>query len=123
MVASVGTILIDTEDEGDMDAYLTQLRRLAGLSPGRLLPAHGDPVDDGPGLLLGYVNHRLQREARVLTAVSPAGTEAAQVAREAYQEVYSEVPTLALRSTLAHLERLRRLGQVQREASGRWRRA
>ncbi|MBI5513610.1 MAG: MBL fold metallo-hydrolase [Deltaproteobacteria bacterium] len=123
MVASVGTILIDTEDEGDMEAYLSQLRRLADLGPGRLLPAHGDPVDDGPAYLQGYVRHRLAREARVYAAVAEGGTDEATVAEEAYREVFAEVPALALRSTLAHLERLRLHGRVRRDGPGRWRRA
>ena len=43
MVATVGTILIAPGD-GDMQAYLDQLRRLASYAAAVALPAHGDAV-------------------------------------------------------------------------------
>jgi ribonuclease/clavin/mitogillin len=121
MVASIGTILIDPSDGGDMDAYLAQLRRLAALQPTRLLPAHGDPVDDAVGRLEFYVAHRLAREARVLGAVRALPTSFDDVVEAAYADTPGAHPELARRSARAHLERLARLGDVAREGD-RWRR-
>jgi endoribonuclease LACTB2 len=121
MVASIGTILIDTSDDGDMDAYLTQLRRLASLGPTRLLPAHGDPIDDAVGRLEFYIAHRLAREARVRDAVGATRTSLDAIVTAAYADSPGAHPALARRSALAHLARLDVLGQVTRDDDG-WRR-
>src|SRR5437762_3235465 len=57
MVASVGTIIVEPEDGGDMTLYLASLRRLrAEVDAGatRLLPAHGPPIVDGGARLDFY---------------------------------------------------------------------
>jgi ribonuclease/clavin/mitogillin len=69
MVAGVGTILIDPEDDGDMIAYLASLERIAAAGPVALVPAHGPVLDDPQGLLRRYRAHRLMREDRVLAAI------------------------------------------------------
>jgi glyoxylase-like metal-dependent hydrolase (beta-lactamase superfamily II) len=115
----VGTILIDVDDAGDMNAYLAQLERLAERAPSRLLPAHGDPIDDSVARLRFYIRHRLAREARVLDAVRRDPTSLDDVAREAYADTPAAPRVLAERSARAHLQRLEVLGQV-RHTDGRW---
>ena len=91
MVASVGTIIIEPDDDGDMRLYLESLRRLRGEVDGGatcLLPAHGPPITDGGARLDFYVAHRLEREARVAAALGDAprddrGAGAAGVSRRA----------------------------------------
>lgn len=122
MVASEGTILIDPEDGGDMDAYLAQLARLGAVQPARLLPAHGAPIDDAVARLEFYVAHRLAREARVLAAVGEAPTSLDDVVSGAYADSPQAPRVLATRSALAHLRRLARLGVVVGEEGDRWRR-
>ncbi len=119
MVASVGTILIDPDDDGDMEAYLGSLEALAGCEPGRLLPAHGDPVDDGVGRLRHYVAHRLAREERVFEAVRGGASRLAEVVGRAYDDVPRGVWVLASKSARAHLARLVARGRV-RVRDGGW---
>lgn len=121
MIASIGTILIDPSDDGDMDAYITQIRRLAALAPSRLLPAHGAPIDEAVARLEFYVSHRLAREAKVLGAVRAHPTAIEDVVAEAYADTPGAHPELARRSATAHLDRLVKLGQVVRDKD-RWRR-
>ncbi len=121
MVASVGTILIDASDGGDMHTYITQLQRLAALRPSRLLPAHGDPIDDAVGRLEFYVMHRLAREARVRDAVGEAPTSLEDIVSSAYADTPGAHPELARRSARAHLARLVGIGDVV-EHGDRWRR-
>ena len=122
MVASVGTILIDPSDDGDMSAYLQQLKRLIELNPRRLLPAHGDPIEPAVAHLEGYVRHRLAREARVLDAVGATEvTGLMAIVARAYADTPPTLWPLAARSARAHLLRLARRGEV--EAIGQdWRR-
>ncbi len=122
MVASVGTILVDLDDGGDMDDYLTQLGRLRDLAPARLLPAHGDPIDDAVARLELYVAHRLAREARVRDAVGVDETPLEDIVARAYADTPGAHPALATRSARAHLARLARHGEVARGVEG-WRRA
>jgi ribonuclease/clavin/mitogillin len=108
MVASVGTILIDPQDDGDMREYLSELNRLADGHPGTVLPAHGAPIEDGQARLRHYVAHRLAREAKVLASVDggEGSTEQALLER-AYDDAPRALWPIARRSLRAHLFKLR----------------
>jgi glyoxylase-like metal-dependent hydrolase (beta-lactamase superfamily II) len=123
MVASVGTIIIEPDDGGDMAGYLGSLARLraqvdAGVS--RLLPAHGSPIVDGGARLDFYIAHRLEREARVVAALALTPTPLQELVAPAYPDVPPSVYPLAARSLLAHLRKLERDGRARRHDDGRW---
>lgn len=113
------TVVINPPD-GNMSHYLESLRKLKGLQPTALLPGHGDRVDDPARLIDWIIDHRLEREAKVLAAVraNPGLTTRALVPK-----VYADVPTKlyawAERSLLAHLYKLEQDG-VARLTDGRW---
>ncbi len=120
MVASVGTILIAPGD-GDMQVYLAQLDRLAGLDATLALPAHGDPIDEPTALFRKYIAHRLAREAKVLEAVRSAGAsggDAAALVPEAYADTPVHLWPIAKLSLEMHLEKLEREGRIARMAAG-----
>jgi glyoxylase-like metal-dependent hydrolase (beta-lactamase superfamily II) len=120
MVASVGTILIAPGD-GDMQVYLAQLERLAGLNASLALPAHGEPIDEPTALFQKYVAHRLAREAKVLDAVhkaGPAGADAMALVPDAYADTPAHLWPLARLSLEMHLEKLEREGIVTRTTAG-----
>lgn len=111
MVASVGSIIIDPP-EGDMRLYLGSLERLRGLGSRWLLPAHGAPVADPDLLLSHYLRHRLDREARILGALSATPTPIPDLVPRAYPDVAPAIYPLAARSLLAHLLKLRDEGRA-----------
>lgn len=120
MVASEGTILVETTD-GDMAQYLDSLARLDALAPSVLLPAHGGPITDAHAKLSGYVAHRLAREAKVLAALrarGPCTVEA--LVPEAYADAPQSVWPLAALSAEAHLVKLAQEGHAERVEAG-WR--
>jgi ribonuclease/clavin/mitogillin len=119
MVASVGTIVIDPEDGGDMREYLREIARLADGGPGIVLPAHGAPIEQGAERLRYYLAHRLAREAKVLAAVGDGATEDEVLAR-AYDEVPQAIWPIARRSARAHLFKLEAEGAIERDGP-RWR--
>ncbi len=126
MVAGVGTILIDVEDDGDMDVYLASLETLAQRVPRVLLPAHGEPITDALGRLRFYVSHRLAREAKVLAAVEDGNRELAAVVARAYDDAPAALFPIAARSARAHLVSLEVKGKVTaegdpRSVTARWR--
>lgn len=124
MVASVGTILVDPADDGDMALYLASLRRLlarAESAPLRLWPAHGVSVPDGAGLLQRYIAHRLLRESKVLAALAQLGAPTfAALLPAVYDDVAPGLLAVAAGSLRAHLDKLRGEGRVTEDAAGRW---
>jgi endoribonuclease LACTB2 len=123
MVASVGTIIIEPDDSGDMRLYLESLKLLkreVDAGAACLLPAHGPPIVDGGARLDFYVAHRLEREGRVAAALGEAPAEVAALVPAAYPDVAPLLYPLAARSLLAHLVKLEYEGRARRHADGRW---
>lgn len=121
MIASVGTILIDPADDGDMDDYLRELERLRAMSPTVLLPAHGDPIERPDARLGFYIQHRLDRELKVLAAVGDSVTELSSIVATAYSDTPPTLWPLAARSARAHLERLCKHRKIARaDGPDRW---
>ncbi|HEX8953763.1 MAG TPA: MBL fold metallo-hydrolase [Polyangia bacterium] len=126
MVASVGTIIVEPDDAGDMRQYLDSLRRLrreVDAGAATLLPAHGPPIVDGGARLDFYVAHRLEREARVAAALGAEPATVAELVPAAYPDVAAALYGLAARSLLAHLYKLEHDGRARRHDDGRWSRA
>ncbi len=119
MVASEGTIVVVPPD-GHMATYVSQLERLADLEPARLIPAHGRVIDAPVALLRHYIDHRLEREARVAAALGPAPRTLMDVTRHAYPDVPAAVHPLASYSALAHLLKLEEEGRAAQGAAGWW---
>ncbi|HEY3354266.1 MAG TPA: MBL fold metallo-hydrolase [Polyangia bacterium] len=122
LVATLGFIIVDPEDGGDMAAYLESLRRARDLDARLLLPAHGLPTRSVRARLEATLAHRLEREARLLGALRPV----ARAEEELLPEVYADTPPpmwpFAARSLRAHLLKLEREGRVVRGGAG-WRTA
>jgi glyoxylase-like metal-dependent hydrolase (beta-lactamase superfamily II) len=123
------TTVIDPPD-GNMDDYLRSLDKLDALCAqwdvNFILPAHGHVMGDWPrsahnpsGPALGGARaaiaqlkaHRLAREAKVAHAMAtlPNGSPEDWV-RLAYDDVHERVWPVAMRSLLAHVQRIQNLG-------------
>jgi glyoxylase-like metal-dependent hydrolase (beta-lactamase superfamily II) len=120
MVASIGTIIVEPDDGGDMGVYLSQLQRLRALKPVQLLPAHGPPVIEADDKLRFYIEHRLEREGRVVAALSAEPRTVEELVPPAYPDVQPFLYPLAARSLLAHLYKLEKDGRARRDDGARW---
>jgi glyoxylase-like metal-dependent hydrolase (beta-lactamase superfamily II) len=118
MVSTLSTIVVDPP-EGDMAAYEASLARLQALAPRGLYPGHGPAAPDGTALVARYRAHRVEREQRVVAALSRPGT-LGEVTVRAYQDVAPEVLPVAERSCLAVLAKLAAAGRAV-ESGGLWR--
>jgi len=98
-----------------MGDYLEQLGRLRALGVGTLYPAHGSVIPDGPGKLTEYIEHRAEREQRVLSAVREGLSSIDEIVPAAYTNVAGFLHPIAARSTEATLIKLIRDGKVKRE--------
>ncbi len=96
------TSLVSPPD-GDMGAYMTSLDRLAARSWQRMLPGHGDPVEEVASRLAALAAHRRQREAQVRAALEKAPGTAAALAARIYTDTPATLLPAAARNVLAHL--------------------
>jgi glyoxylase-like metal-dependent hydrolase (beta-lactamase superfamily II)/8-oxo-dGTP pyrophosphatase MutT (NUDIX family) len=115
-----GTVIIDPP-EGNMRDYLASLDRLLQLDAEVLFPGHGSPQGAVERRIRGLIAHRLEREAKVLGALSAAPATLRELVERAYEDTRPELWGYAERSLLAHLEKLEAEGRAARESGGRWR--
>ncbi|WP_135302105.1 MBL fold metallo-hydrolase [Haloarcula amylovorans] len=92
--------------EGDMRAYLTSLRRLHARDPPRLYPGHGPTIADTRTTCARLLDHRLDRERRVRTAVADGASMLDEILDAAYEKDLTGVRDLARATVVAHLEKL-----------------
>ncbi len=100
------TVVIDPPD-GNMRQYLRSLERVRDLHPAALAPGHGELIEDSVVVIDGIIEHRLGREAKVLTALrGNPGLSPAALVPYVYRDVPERLYGLAERSLLAHLLKL-----------------
>ncbi|MEJ2084530.1 MAG: MBL fold metallo-hydrolase [Acidobacteriota bacterium] len=109
LVAGIGTIVIDPP-EGNMSEYLRSLRRVLDLGPTTLFPAHGPAIKNATGKLTEYLEHRQQRENRVLEVWRSGRRSPGEMVGDIYDEIPDAAVPLAERQILAHLDHLRDQG-------------
>jgi glyoxylase-like metal-dependent hydrolase (beta-lactamase superfamily II) len=100
-----GTVVIGHPD-GDMRAYVGSLRRLHARNPAAVYPGHGDPIETPRETFRRLIDHRRDREARVLAAVREGAQSVEAITDAAYEKDISDVRRLAEATVRAHLEKL-----------------
>ena len=113
-----GSVAIAAPD-GDLRGYLVSLRRLYARSPPRLLPGHGPVIDDPRATCLRLLEHRRDREQRVLAAVRGGASDVDAVLDAAYDKDVSGVRALARATTVAHIEKLDIEGRIAFDSESR----
>jgi ribonuclease/clavin/mitogillin len=88
------------------------------LSPRTIYPGHGPIVEDACGKLREYIEHRLEREAQIISALSSAST-VDELVTAVYVGLQPGLVPMAARNVRAHLDKLAVDGRV-REQAGRW---
>jgi len=126
-VLGVGTTVIPVEG-GDLSRYLASLQRLLEEPPGRIYPAHGPCIEDGPAKLREYLAHRRQREGQILAALRPEAEPVLEIVRRVYTDVPAVLHAAAAHSVTAHLQKLEAEGRAFRTGRAaplddRWRAA
>lgn len=112
LVVAAGSVVVGPP-EGDVRAYLTSLRRVWAMNPDRLLPSHGPVVEDARATCERLIDHRLDRERRVLAAVADGNRSVEAIVDAAYDKDLSGVGDLAKATVRAHLDKLRHEGRVE----------
>ncbi len=100
------TVVIDPPD-GNMQHYLDSLAKLRTLNLAALAPGHGEVIDDPLRAVDWLIDHRLQREAKVVTALNEhSSLTLAELTTIVYADVDPRLHRVASRSLLAHLLKL-----------------
>jgi glyoxylase-like metal-dependent hydrolase (beta-lactamase superfamily II) len=110
-VLGEGSVFI-SPDDGSLSVYLDSLRRLRGLELEVICPGHGPYVWDPRAKLDEYIEHRLDRERRLLAALD-AGLRTQD---ELLDAAWSDAPVLlrpaAALTLRAHLDKLAEEGRL-----------
>ena len=114
------TVVIDPPD-GNMKHYIESLHRVKGLACASLAPGHGELIEDPDRIIDWIVEHRLEREARIVAAIDAhPNLTTHELVPLVYQDVDRKLYAWAERSLLAHVLKLEEEGAASNQ-SGRWR--
>lgn len=113
------TVVIDPPD-GSMKQYIESLRRVNKLECDALAPGHGEIIHDPTRVIDWIVNHRLAREAKVITALKEnPRLSTYDLVPHVYKDVDKRLYGWAERSLLAHLIKLEEESRAG-QAGGFW---
>ena len=116
-----GSTVVINPPDGDMTHYLESLRKCRDLDCAALAPGHGEVIEDPARAIDWIIDHRLEREAKVLAAVTAnPGLTIRELVPHVYQDVAPHLFRLAERSLLAHILKLEADGAAARSVE-RWR--
>jgi glyoxylase-like metal-dependent hydrolase (beta-lactamase superfamily II) len=97
---------------GRLAGYLDGLRRLRELDLAVLCPGHGPPVWNVREKLDGYLEHRLDRERRLLAALDRGLRTEDELLDAAWSDAPAALRPFAAASLRAHMEKLREEGRA-----------
>lgn len=110
-VLGEGSVFI-APGEGSLAAYLASLRRLRGLDLDVLCPGHGPIVWRPHEKLDEYIEHRLDRERRLIEALERGARTHDEILDAAWSEVPDGLRAAAAVTLEAHLEKLAQEGRL-----------
>jgi glyoxylase-like metal-dependent hydrolase (beta-lactamase superfamily II) len=97
---------------GALAAYLESLERLRKRGFTVLAPGHGPPVFDAPAKLDEYINHRLEREERLLAALDRGRRSVSDLLDDAWSDAPAALRPAATATLAAHLDKLADEGRL-----------
>lgn len=113
-----GSTVVIVPPSGNMTDYLNSLEKLSHQPIAQIAPGHGDVIDNAQALIQYTIHHRLAREAKVLSKMSPAPLSIDHLVPLVYDDVNPALHPVARYSLLAHLIRLRDAGRVLESDTG-----
>ena len=115
-----GSTVVINPPDGNMKQYIESLRRLRSMGCAALAPGHGEVIHDPERAIDWIIEHRLEREARVVAALKAnPDITTRELVPHVYKDVDKKLYGLAERSLLAHLLKLEEDGSARCSAD-RW---
>jgi glyoxylase-like metal-dependent hydrolase (beta-lactamase superfamily II) len=110
-VLGEGSVFI-SDDPGALAAYLRALERLRERELEVLCPGHGPAVWDARERISQYIEHRLERERRLLDALAAGRSTTAELLDAAWSDVPEQLRAAAAVTLRAHLDKLAEEGRL-----------
>jgi len=110
-----GSTTVIPDEDGDLALYVDSLRRVQELGVRRIYPAHGPVIEDGPGKIQEYIDHRLLRERQILETLGSGPRTIPEIVKVIYADVSTALHRMAAMSVHSHLRKLRSEGRVSEE--------
>lgn len=111
-IVGLGSVLIDPP-QGNMIDYLKSLERMRSIKGLTILfGGHGPAMITPYQKIDEYINHRLEREAKILDAYQSGIKETSEIVAAVYTDVSPKAYAMAERSVVAHLEKLTAEGRL-----------
>jgi glyoxylase-like metal-dependent hydrolase (beta-lactamase superfamily II) len=99
-------------DGGSLAAYLDSLRRIGELELELLCPGHGPFISDPAAKVSEYIEHRAERERKLVAALERGERSRARLLDAAWDDVPEELRPAAEIVMRAHLEKLDAEGRL-----------
>jgi glyoxylase-like metal-dependent hydrolase (beta-lactamase superfamily II) len=110
-VLGYGSVFVAPGD-GSLASYLDSLRRLLEHDLEALCPGHGPVVWDPHAKLTEYLDHRLEREHKLVEALDSGARSEDELLDHAWSDVPAQLRPAAAVTLAAHLEKLRDEGRL-----------
>ena len=107
------TVVIPASHGGSLSQYLASLRRVQALAPARMLPAHGEAIDDPQAILREYLEHRRRREDQIVGALRAGARQPEAIVDRLYDGLAPALRGMARESVVAHLTKLAEEGRAR----------
>ncbi len=117
-VLGEGSVFI-APDPGALAGYLAGLERLRERGFGLLAPGHGPVVLDAEAKLVGYLEHRRDRERRLVAALDGGARTLDALLNAAWDDVPEALRLPATVTLVAHLDKLAEEGRLPDGVQGR----
>ena len=88
---------------GDLTQFMNSCRMLQKENFKMLLPGHGDPVNNPKDRITFLINHRLQRETQIKSAIENGPLTAMEITHLVYTDIDPALINAATRNVFAHL--------------------
>lgn len=90
--------------DGDVRAYLESLRKVADLSPVKLIPAHGPTIEEkAERFIRAIITHRKMREGQIISLLEEKDQTIKALVERMYKDTDPRLHGAAARSVLGHL--------------------
>jgi len=105
----------------DLHSYMASLEKILALAPSKLYPAHGPVILDPLPKIRFYIEHRLEREAQILSTLQKSNSPLTpmQLVKSIYKDTPEVLHKKAADNVGHHLSKLRKDGKVE-DQKGTW---
>jgi glyoxylase-like metal-dependent hydrolase (beta-lactamase superfamily II) len=113
LILGEGSTFVPPADSGgSLSDYMRSLERLRELDLELICPGHGPYVRDPKGKIDEYIEHRLEREQKLVAAIESGERSRAKLLELAWDDVPAELRGAAAVVMQAHLEKLEAEGRL-----------